>query len=78
MMTDHVDRQLRKPFEQHRLVTGAHGFLDFGKDQDVRHGAFYMGTEGIAREPEKLEPRFSNEIRRSNVCAGVTRIAGLR
>ena len=38
VMTDHIDRQLRKSLQQHRLVTGAHGFLDFCENEDVGHG----------------------------------------
>jgi hypothetical protein len=29
---------LRKPLQQHGLVTGPHGFLDFGEDEEVWHG----------------------------------------
>ncbi len=39
VMTDDVDGQLREALEQHRLVARAHGFLDFGKNKDIRHRA---------------------------------------
>ena len=35
-----------------RLVTGAHGFLDFGEDEDVGHGKFRKRRAGIARAAE--------------------------
>ena len=38
VVADDVDGELRKPLQQHRLVTGAHGFLDFGENENVWHG----------------------------------------
>ena len=40
MMADHIDGQLREALQQHGLVTGPHGFLDFGEDEDIGHGKF--------------------------------------
>ena len=39
VMSDDVDGQLREALKQHRLVACAHGFLDFGKNKDIRHRA---------------------------------------
>ena len=39
VMADDVDGQLRKALQQHRLVAGAHGFLDFGENKNIRHRA---------------------------------------
>jgi hypothetical protein len=37
VVADDIDGQLRKPFQKHRLVAGAHRFLDFRKDEYVGH-----------------------------------------
>ena len=41
MMADHVDGQLRKPFQEHGLVAGPHRFLDFGKNEEIWHAGWY-------------------------------------
>ena len=46
MVPDHVDGELRKALQQHALVTGAHRFLDFGENEDLRHGG--RGIKGKA------------------------------
>ena len=37
VMADHGDGKLGKPLQQHLLVAGPHGFLDFGEDEEVGH-----------------------------------------
>src|SRR5207249_4949475 len=58
VVADHIDGQLRKAFQQHRLVAGAHGFLDFGKDKDVGHGG-----RRYSASPRKIGTRFRTRAR---------------
>src|SRR5262249_11253156 len=41
VVADHIDGQLRKPCQKHRLVAGAHRFLDFRENKYVGHGRWY-------------------------------------
>jgi hypothetical protein len=38
VVADHVDGQLREQLQEPGLVTGLHRLLDFGENEDLRHG----------------------------------------
>ena len=73
MMADHIDGQLRKPLQQHGLVTGPHRFLDFGEDQHFRHsgsGAGITAIGGKTKLPAKFSSPFQSRCPHAGLIAG--------